>query len=118
MAFDFNKLKDDIVSAGKEVGDKAKGATDAAKIKIDIRTKEEFIQKQYAELGKAYFASVEKGEELQAEACMNSIKEAKEEIQRLNDQLMNLQGAVVCSNCGEKQTKGNNYCQNCGASLI
>lgn len=117
MAFDFEKLKEDIVAAGKEVGDFAKEATDIAKIKINIRTKEDFLQKQYAELGKAYYASAESGGELHVEKRMDSIREVKEEIKRLNEELMDVQGSTVCENCGEKQAAGTNYCQNCGAPL-
>lgn len=117
MAFDFDKLKEDIISAGKEVGDFAKGATDVARIKINIRTKEDFLQKQYAELGKAYYACTESGEEMHADACMDSIREVKAEIKRLNEELMDAQGSAVCENCGAKQAAGTNYCQNCGAPL-
>ena len=55
MAFDFEDMKNKIVSAGKEVGDKAKEASSTAKIRLDIRSKEDFLQKQYAELGKLYY---------------------------------------------------------------
>ena len=39
MAFDFNKLKSDIVSMGKDVGDKVSDASAIAKVKLDIHNK-------------------------------------------------------------------------------
>ena len=55
MGIDFNKLKTDIVSAGKEVGDKVSEASNVAKLKLDIHTKEDFVEKQFAALGRAYY---------------------------------------------------------------
>ena len=51
----FDKLSETIVSAGKDVGQKAKDVSEIAKLKMDIRSKEDFVEKQYAELGKAYY---------------------------------------------------------------
>lgn len=51
----FDKLSETIVSAGKDVGQKAKDVSGIAKLKMDIRSKEDFVEKQYAELGKAYY---------------------------------------------------------------
>ena len=53
--FDLNKVKESLVSAGKEVGSMAKDASAIAKIKIDIHNKEIFLEKQYALLGKAFY---------------------------------------------------------------
>ena len=51
----FDKLSETIVSAGKDVGQKAKDVSEIAKLKMDIRSKEDFVEKQYAEIGKAYY---------------------------------------------------------------
>ena len=50
MAFEFNldKVKESLLNAGKEVEGMAKGASAVAKIKIDIRNKETFLEKQYS----------------------------------------------------------------------
>ena len=45
--FDFNKVKESLVNAGKEVESKAKDVSAVAKIKIDIHNKEVFLEKQY-----------------------------------------------------------------------
>ena len=55
MAFDFNKLKSDIVSMGKDVGDKVSDASAIAKVKLDIHNKESYMEKQFTELGRAYY---------------------------------------------------------------
>ena len=48
----FDKLSETIESAGKDVGQKAKDVSGIAKLKMDIRSKEDFVEKQYANLEK------------------------------------------------------------------
>lgn len=117
MNIDFEKIKSDIVAAGKDVGAKAKEVSNTAKIKLDIRTKEEFLQNQYAELGKAYYEAHKDDEDTTERENLNSIREALEELEALKNELLDVQGAVVCPNCGEKQVNADNYCKNCGAQL-
>ncbi len=116
MAFDLEKVKQELVTAGKDVGEKAKEVSAAAKIKLDIRTKENFLDKQYAALGRAYY-NAHKGEEVPEETAFAAISEAEEELERLKDELLTLQGAVICPSCGQKQADGSSYCKNCGAEL-
>ena len=116
MAFDFEDMKNKIVSAGKEVGDKAKEASSTAKIRLDIRSKEDFLQKQYAELGKLYYEA-HKEEEVPEQECFASIAQTLGEIQALKDEILVTQGAVICPQCGAKQPKEHTYCHKCGAHL-
>ena len=51
----FSKLGDSIVNATQEVGEKAKGMTDIAKLQYEMRTKEDFMNKQYQEIGKMFY---------------------------------------------------------------
>lgn len=117
MAVDFNKIKDDIISVGKEVSNTAKDATDLAKTKLDIRAKEDFLEKQYALLGKLYFEEHMDDEDLADNENFKTIREARAQLEELNGKVLDKKGAVVCENCGEKQSASSNYCNNCGASL-
>ena len=117
MAFDYNKLKNNIVAAGKDVGAKAKEATNVAKIKMDICSKEDYLEKQYAELGKAYYAAHKDDEEVAEPACFKNIHDALAELDALNEELMDVQGSVICKNCGTKQSDEAKFCKNCGAPL-
>ena len=105
MAFDFEHLKQTVVSAGKEVADKAKETSSIAKLKLDIRTKEDFLTKQYAELGKAFYQA-HKNEDVAEKAFFPTIAEAEEEVNRLNDELMDLQGG----NHGRPPEKTAGFC--------
>ena len=117
MSIDFGKIKSDIVSAGKDISVKAKEVSDTAKIKVDIRTKEDYLAKQYEALGRQYYEAHKDDEDAAEKECFANIAEAQKEIDMLNDQLLTLQGAVICPNCGVKQVNDDNYCKNCGAPL-
>ncbi len=86
MAFDFNKIKEGLISAGKDVEEFAKDTASVAKIKYEIHAKEEFLEKQYALLGRAFYNN-HKDEDVEEKAYFPSIKEAEEELARLNAQL-------------------------------
>ena len=112
----FEKIGDTIVSAGKDVTEKAKELSSVAKLKMDIRSKEDFLQKQYAELGKLYYEA-HKEEEVPEQECFASIAQTLGEIQSLKDEILVTQGAVICPQCGAKQPKEHTYCDKCGAHL-
>ncbi|MBQ8625543.1 MAG: zinc-ribbon domain-containing protein [Agathobacter sp.] len=116
MAFDFDKIKEGLLSAGKEVEEFAKDASAVAKLKYEIHTKEDFLEKQYALLGRAFY-NAHKDEDVEEKVYFPSIDEAEEELARLYAELLDAQGAVVCPNCGEKQSDKNGFCANCGSAL-
>ena len=51
----FEKIGDTIVQVGKDVTQKAKDVSGIAKLKLDIRSKEELVKEQYMEIGKIYY---------------------------------------------------------------
>ena len=119
MAFEFNldKVKESLLNAGKEVEGMAKGASAVAKIKIDIRNKETFLEKQYALLGKAVYDAHKDDETLEEKVYFPSIKEAEAELAALNEELLSIQGAVICPSCGAKQAEKHDFCSSCGTAL-
>ena len=116
MAFDFERVKREALAATKTAGDKVNEVSALAKLRLAIRTKEDFINQQYMTLGKAYYEA-HKDDLEPAEGTIAEIKAAQLEIDELNDQLLNLQGAVQCPVCGMKQKKDHAFCSSCGAAL-
>ena len=116
MAFDFDKIKDGLVNAGKEMESIAKDVSAVAKIKMDIHNKEVFLEKQYALLGKAFY-NAHKDEDVEEKNYFPSITEADADLIRLNEELLAAQGAVACPSCGSKQAAGNGFCSDCGTAL-
>ena len=119
----FDKLSETIVSAGKDVGQKAKDVSGIAKLKMDIRSKEDFVEKQYAELGKAYYEKHKDEENAEIEEKTPEqehfflITEALGEIERMRAEVFKLQGAAECPKCGAKMPQGAAFCSNCGTKM-
>ena len=122
----FDKLSETIVSAGKDVGQKAKDVSEIAKLKMDIKSKEDFGEKQYAELGKAYYEkhkddeteeTGENGEKTPEQEHFFLISEALGEIERMRAEVLKIQGAAECPKCGAKMPQGAAFCSNCGTKM-
>ena len=112
----FEKLGDTIVNVGKDVTQKAKDVSGIAKLKLDIKSKEDFIKEQYIELGKIYY-EMHKDEHTEEQAHFGQIKEALEEIERMKLQILELKGARKCPDCGAEAADTAEYCSVCGAKL-
>lgn len=122
----FDKLSETIMSAGKDVGQKAKDVSEIAKLKMDIKSKEDFVEKQYAELGKAYYEkhkddeteeTGENGEKTPEQEHFFLISEALGEIERMRAEVLKIQGAAECPKCGAKMPQGAAFCSNCGTKM-
>lgn len=86
MAYDFEQLKQDVVSAGKEIGEKAKELSDTAKTKVDIQGKKRELDKLYAALGRVYYAA-HKGENVPEDVMFRGIERAEAELTALKQKL-------------------------------
>ena len=95
-------MKESLVSAGKDVSQKAKEVSGVAKLKLDVKSKEDYVEKQYAELGRTYFDAHRDDEENAENEQFKVIKEALAEIERMKTEILNLQGAAECPNCGAR----------------
>lgn len=51
----FSKLGDAITETGRDVSQKVSEMTGIAKLNMEIRSKEDFVQKQYTQIGKQYY---------------------------------------------------------------
>ena len=112
----FEKLGDTIIHAGKDVTQKAKDVSGIAKLKLDIRSKEDFIKEQYIQLGKAYYEK-NKGTDVPEKVQFERIEEALEEIEKMELQILELKKARKCPNCGAEAPDKAEFCSVCGAKL-
>ena len=115
MAF-FDKLSETLTNASKDVSQKAKDLSGVAKLTMDIHTKEDQVQKLYAQIGKLYFEE-HKDEEPAAYEQMPQIKETLAVIEDMKKELMELKGAKVCPRCGQEVKASDAYCKSCGAKI-
>ena len=116
MSF-LDSVKESLVSASKDVTQKAKEVSGVAKLKLDIKTKEDFVEKQYAILGHSYFDAHKDDEENAENEQFKVIKEALSEIESMKAEILKLQGAAECPNCGAKVPQDAAYCSSCGTKI-
>lgn len=113
----FDKIGETIVSAGKDVKEKAKDVSEVAKLRLDIRSKEDFVEKQYTALGKAYYEKHNGESDCEEAEQFFLIREALEEIERMKAEILKLQGSAECPKCGAKMPDAATFCSNCGTKL-
>lgn len=115
MAF-FDKLSETLANASKDVSQKAKDLSGTAKLTMDIHTKEDQVQKMYAQIGKLYFEAHQDDDPAEYEQ-MAQIKEMLAAIEDMKKELMELKGAKLCPRCGQEVKASDAYCKSCGAKL-
>lgn len=113
----FDKLGESLAEVGRDVGQKAKDVSEIAKLKLDIRSKEDYVEKQFAALGRAYFEKNKDVEGIEEAEQFFLIKEAQEEIERMKAEVLRIQGTEECEQCGAKMPENAAFCSNCGAKL-
>lgn len=112
----FDKLGKKIAEASRDVADKTKELTDTAKVKLDMKNKEDYIESQYTSIGKQYFES-HQFDDSDEYPQIAMIKAAMDEIDELKAQLMNIKGAKECPNCHQMVPMDAEYCSFCGAKV-
>ena len=99
MAF-FDSMKETLTTAGRDVSQKAKEVSGVAKLKLDIKSKEDALNKEYIALGKRYYDMQKEGE-----------------IADLKDEVVRMQGGACCPQCGAVIPEGAAFCSKCGAKM-
>lgn len=113
----FDKLGDTLVNAGKDVSKKAKDLSGTAKLNMDIKSKEDFIQRQYTEIGRLYYEAHCKETDAEFAQQMAIITEAYDSISGMRDEILKIKGARVCPKCGAPVPDTAGFCGRCGAPL-
>lgn len=114
MAF-FESMKETLTTAGRDVSQKAKEVSGVAKLKLDIKSKEEALNKEYISLGKRYYEMHKEGEVADVEIA--NISTLLNEIADLKDEILRTQGACTCPECGATLPSGTAFCSKCGAKV-
>lgn len=114
MSF-FDEMKETLTTAGRDVSQKAKEVSGVAKLKLDIKAKEDYLNKLYIELGKMYY-DMYKEAEIPGDQ-ITAVSTTLNEIQDLKLEVLKIQGASKCPQCGDSMPEGNDFCSKCGAKM-
>lgn len=82
----FDSAKDALSSTGKVVADAAVNTTQVTKLKVEMKSKESFIEKQYISIGQKVYEEERYKEESEYEEVF-LIKQTEEEIEQLQEQI-------------------------------
>ncbi len=114
MSF-LDNMMDTLTNAGNDLTNKAKEVSGVAKLKLDIKSKEDALSKQYMELGKKYYEMHKEGET--PEEDITAISTLINEIADLKEEVLKTQGSCQCPNCGSVLSAGTVFCSKCGAKI-
>lgn len=114
----FDKLGDTIVSVSKDATQKAKDISELARIRMEIRSKQDYLNKLFLEIGKIYYDAHKDDEEKEFKEQMLLVKDAQEVLEELNQQLGQIKGMVKCNACGQDMPMEAEYCSKCGTKLV
>ena len=109
----ISKIGESLTEAGKDVSQKVKDMTGIARLNMDIKGKESYINRQFAAIGEQYYEMHKDDVEPLFEE-MALIREAKEEILRMQRELAELKVLKKCVSCGATTDQDALYCPKCG----
>ena len=87
------------------------------KLNFDIKAKEDFIEKQYAQIGKLYYEDHKEEADGAYGQQMQAIADAFAAIDHMKEEVLKIKGARQCPQCGATVPEDTEFCGKCGAKL-
>ncbi len=114
-----SSLKKNLSAAADTAVKKTTEVTEAAKLTVEIKSKNEKINAVYTEMGRAIYGDMKTGTDSREKltALAADADALKETVAVLKKRLAKTQGRVLCPACGEKMKNTANFCSVCGEKL-
>ena len=109
----FDRLGDKIVSASKEVSDRARDVSDSTRLSYDIRRKKQELTELYRALGEKYYKENKDSDD----ESIVKIREMLDEIIDMEKKNAEIRGGRRCPKCGAVVPIDSGFCNKCGAKL-
>lgn len=111
----LNKTKEAIDVVSKKTGE----IVTVEKQKFDVSSLKSKLEKDYAELGRLYFKSIDNAEELsdKEKTVVEAINKKLAAINELNIEIANAKAKRFCPSCKAAIADTCVYCSNCGEKL-
>ncbi len=113
----FNRIGDTIASATQEVSEKAKDLTGVAKLQYEMRTKEDFLDKKYLEIGKMFYDANKDVFPEEYTELFDEVEATKARIEQLKEEIAEKKGSKTCPKCGAIIGNTAAFCSECGAKI-
>ena len=114
----FSKLGKKASKTYQVTKEKAANLSEELKLKGKINDLKDKIEDVYKEIGKTVYDEVKDGKDVSKEeitAKCETISKYKDEIEKLQADILALKNVVKCSNCGVELDLGDPFCYKCGA---
>ncbi len=113
----FEKVGDTITVKSKEIAKKAKEVADVAKLSSQVSNEKDKINKNYIEIGRAYYNAHLQDENYEYEGLCSEITASMDKITELKKEIQTLKGTKLCESCGAELSKDALYCSSCGTRV-
>lgn len=113
----FNKLGKKASETYQATKEKATNISDELKLRGKISEKKETIEKLYKEIGEMVFNEVKDGKDASRDIILpkcEEISKAKDEISKLEAEILAVKKIKKCSNCGTELDLKAEFCSKCG----
>ena len=91
----FGKIGETITETSKDVSQKVTDLTEITKLRMDIRNKEDFVRRQYSEIGKQYY-EMHKDDAQPLFEEITLITETLQKIEELRSGIAERKGKKLC----------------------
>lgn len=116
MAF-FDRMKDSLTTAGQEVSQKAKNATENVRLGNLIKNNDKMVDKLLYQVGLKYYEAHGQEEGTEYQELFAEINRLKSENAAYQQELDNLAATNKCPQCGFGNNASAKFCISCGAPL-
>ena len=113
----FSKLGKKASKTYQATKEKAVNLSEELKLKGKINDLKDKIEDVYKEIGKTVYNEVKDGKDVSKEeitAKCETISKYKDEIEKLQSDILALKNVVKCANCGVELDIGDPFCYKCG----
>ena len=113
----FSKLKSKASKTYQVTKEKAANISEELKLKGKIIDLKDKISNLYTEIGKTVYNELKDGRDVSKEEITekcDEISKYKDEIERIQSNILALKKVMKCANCGEELDIGDTFCYKCG----
>lgn len=110
-------MKDSLTTAGQEVSQKAKNATENVRLGNLIKNNDKMVDKLLYQVGLKYYEAHGQEEKTEYQELFAEINRLKSENAAYQQELDNLAATNKCPQCGFGNNAGAKFCISCGAPL-
>lgn len=112
----FNGLGKKLTGAARSVQEFTRDSVENTRTGLDLRSARAELEKQYAELGRAYFESVEHNRPV-PDKLLDDVRDSIRLIESLLIQRQQSRRLERCPGCGTAMPAGAKFCSSCGQPM-